>query len=82
MAYGGILHFLALEPVGNAISEDDLQIGQALRMKMKASLQRIHDAGFIHGDVARTFFSVDLEECRRSRNRSKLGDEMSEVDRL
>ena len=59
MEFGGILHFLALEPVGNAISEDDLQIGHVLHMKMKASLQRIHDAGFIHGDVARTFFLVD-----------------------
>jgi tRNA A-37 threonylcarbamoyl transferase component Bud32 len=58
---------------------------------MKAALQRIHDAGFMHGDVApRNFcrtesgdiFLVDLERCRRSENPSELDDEMNEVDGL
>ena len=48
----GILRFLALQPVGNAISEDE-QINQTLRTSMRAALQRIHDAGYIHGDIAR-----------------------------
>ena len=47
----GILQFLALEPVGNAISEDK-QIDHTLRTKMKAALQHIHDAGFIHSHHA------------------------------
>jgi len=86
----GILRFLALEPVGDAISEDE-EIDQTLRMKMKAALQRIHNAGFIHGDVARRnfcrtesgdVFLVDLERCQPSGNPSELGDEMNQVDGL
>ena len=80
----GILRFLALEPVGNAISEDE-EIDDALRMRMRAALQRIHNAGFIHGDIARRnfcrkenddVFLVDLESCRASRNPAELADEM------
>lgn len=86
----GILRFLALEPVGNAISEDE-EIDDALRMRMRAALQRIHNAGFIHGDIARRnfcrkenddVFLVDLESCRASRNPAELADEMNEVDEL
>ena len=86
----GILQFLALEPVGNAISEDE-RIDQTLRTKMKAALQRIHNAGFIHGDIARRnfcrtgsgdIFLVDLERCRSSGSPSELGDEMDQVDGL
>jgi len=51
----GILQFLALELVGDAIPEDE-KFDQTLRMKMKAALQRIHDAGFVHGDIARRNF--------------------------
>ncbi|KIL70192.1 hypothetical protein M378DRAFT_7103 [Amanita muscaria Koide BX008] len=82
----GILHLLALEPVGNAIPEDE-QINQTLRTKMKAALQRIHSAGFVHGDVAhRNFcrrngriFLVDLERCRHARDLSELGNELNET---
>jgi hypothetical protein len=84
----GILQLLALEPVGNAVSEDE-QIDQTLRTKMKAALQHIHNAGFIHGDIARRnfcrtdsgdVFLVDLERCQLSGNPSELGDEMDQVD--
>ena len=57
----GILRFLALEPVGDAISEDE-PIDHALRMKMRTALQRIHDAGFIHGDIARRNFLQDRKQ--------------------
>ena len=86
----GILQFLALESVGNAVSEDE-QIDQTLRTKMKAALQRIHNAGFIHGDIARRnfcrtdsgdIFLVDLERCQPSGNPSELGDEMDQVDEM
>jgi hypothetical protein len=86
----GVLRFLALEPVGNAISEDE-KITRTLRKNMKAALQCIHDAGFVHGDVARRNFCrtesgdvllVDLERCKRFRKRSQLSDEMDEVDGL
>lgn len=86
----GILRFLALEPVGNAISEDE-QIDQTLRTKMKAALQCIHDAGFIHLDIERRnfcrtdrgdVFLVDLESCHRCEDQSQLRDEMNRVDEL
>jgi len=86
----GILRLLALEPVGNAIPEGE-QIDLRLRKKMKAALHHIHDAGFVHGDVARRnfcrtesgdIFLVDLERCQRSKNPSELDDEMNEVDGL
>ena len=86
----GILRFLALEHVGNAISEHE-QINERLRTKMKAALQCIHNAGFIHGDIARRnfcrtdrgdIFLVDLERCQRYRNQSELGSEMVQVDEL
>ena len=86
----GILRLLALEPVGNAIPEDE-QIDQTLRMKMKVALQHIHNAGFVHGDIAlRNFcrtergeiFLVDLERCQRAENPSELVDEMNKVDGL
>ena len=86
----GIPRLLALEPVGKAISEDE-EIDQTLRMKMKAALQGIHTAGFVHGDVVRRnfcrteegrIFLVDLEMCRRVENPSELVDEMNKVDGL
>ncbi|KAF8966457.1 hypothetical protein BDZ97DRAFT_1657681, partial [Flammula alnicola] len=86
----GILRLLALEPIGNAIPQDE-QIDQTLRMKMKAALQHIHNAGFVHGDIARRnfcrtergeVFLVDLERCRYAKNLSELDDEMNEVDGL
>ncbi|KAH9986316.1 hypothetical protein BJV74DRAFT_928778, partial [Russula compacta] len=86
----GILKLLALQPVGNAIPEDE-PIDQTLREKMRAALRHIHDAGYVHGDVARRnfcrtdsgdIFLVDLERCQRFENLSELDDEMNEVDRL
>ena len=86
----GILHILALQPVGAAILEDE-PIDVILRKKMKASLRQVHDAGYIHGDIARSnfcmtlsgdVFLVDLERCRRAANQSELDDEMNEVDML
>jgi tRNA A-37 threonylcarbamoyl transferase component Bud32 len=86
----GILRLIALQPVGDAIPEDE-QIDQTLRTKMKTALQCIHLAGFVHGDIARrnfcrrangVVFLVDLERCRCSRNQSELDDEMNEVDGL
>jgi tRNA A-37 threonylcarbamoyl transferase component Bud32 len=67
----GILHLLALEPVGHAISEDRIII-DALRHKMKAALRRIHAAGYLHGDISRRnfckkgdkVFMIDLEQPR------------------
>lgn len=87
---GGILKLLALEPVGDSISET-MKISQSLRKKMKAALQRTHNAGFVHGDIARrnfcrtargNVFLVDLERCRLSGNPSELVAEMDEVDGL
>src|SRR6266550_1412083 len=46
----GILQLLALEPVGNAIPEDE-EIDPTLREKMLAALHHIHEAGFMHGDM-------------------------------
>jgi hypothetical protein len=86
----GILHVLALQPVGNVIPEVE-RIDVIVRKKMKASLRQIHDAGYIHGDIARRnfcmtlsgdVFLVDLERCRRAANQSELDDEMNEVDGL
>jgi hypothetical protein len=85
----GILMLLALQPVGNSIPDDE-QIDVKLRGKMKQALQRIHHAGFIHGDIARrnfckmggSVFLVDLERCVRSRNQSQPDDKMDQVDRL
>jgi hypothetical protein len=86
----GILQLLALEPVGDAISDDEL-INVMLRMKMKAALRHIHDAGYVHGDIARRnfcrtlngdVFLVDLERSRLADNQSELDDEMNEVDGL
>ncbi|KAF8233400.1 hypothetical protein L208DRAFT_1267056, partial [Tricholoma matsutake] len=80
----GILQFLAPEPVSNAISEDE-QIDQTLRTNMKAALQRIHNAGYIHGDITRRnfcrtdsgdVFLVDLERCQPSGDPSELDDEV------
>ena len=86
----GILHVLALQAVGDAIPEDE-QISAIFRKKMKASLGQIHDAGYIHGDIARRnfcmtlsgdVFLVDLERCRRAANQSERDGEMTEVDKL
>jgi tRNA A-37 threonylcarbamoyl transferase component Bud32 len=58
-------------------------------MKMKAALRRIHDAGFVHGDIASRNFCttesgdvvlMDLERCQPSGNPSEQGIEMNEVD--
>jgi tRNA A-37 threonylcarbamoyl transferase component Bud32 len=87
-----ILQLIALEPVGTAIPEDE-QINQTLCMKMKTALQCIHNAGFVHGDIACCNFCrrasgvvflvlVDLERCQCAGNQSELDNEMNEVDGL
>lgn len=53
----GILHVLALQPVGDAISEDE-SIDVILRKKMKASLRHIHDAGYIFMAISRAVIFV------------------------
>lgn len=77
-----ILRLLALEPVGKAIPEDE-EVDQTLRMKMKAALEAIHNAGFVHGDsnIARRRTEggktlVDLG----TENPSEPSDEMNKVD--
>lgn len=85
----GILHLLALEPVGDAISEDSV-ITKALRQKMKSAVNRIHSAGYVHGDIARRnfcekngkVFLVDLETCRRSSSQAEKDAERRLVDSL
>ena len=85
----GILKLLALQPVGDAIPEDE-DINPKLRQKMKAALRCIHKAQYVHGDIARRnfcrkgshVFLVDLERCRLALNQGELDNEMSEIDRL
>jgi hypothetical protein len=85
----GILKLLALQPVGDSIPDNET-ISITLCRKMKDALQHIHDAGFVHGDVARRnfckmgrdVFLVDLESCVRFQNRTQLVDEMRQVDML
>ena len=86
----GILRLLAMEPVGEAISEGE-EIDQNTLLKMKEALQRIHDAGYVHGDIARRnfcrtqsgdIFLVDLERCRRAEDQSELSDEWNEIEAL
>jgi len=68
----GMLHLLALEPVGQVISEDRV-ITDDLRHKMITALHHIHDAaGYLHGDIVkRNFcekgdkvFIINLGRCR------------------
>ena len=86
----GILHVLVLQPVSEAIREDD-EIDEALRVKMRQALRCVHEVGFVHGDIARRnicrtergdVFLVDLERCRAAENLCEMEDEMHEVDRL
>jgi tRNA A-37 threonylcarbamoyl transferase component Bud32 len=85
----GILHMLALEPVGDAISEDRV-ISKTLRRKMKAALGHIHSAGYIHRDIAwRNFcergdniFIVDLKRSWRSTGNWEKTAEMQLMSNL
>lgn len=86
----GILQLIALEPVGQAITEDE-SITWQLREKMREALRCIHNAGYVHGDVARhnfcrtdsgRIFLVNLERCRLAKNRAEFLTEMSEIDGL
>jgi len=86
----GILRLLPLELVGNATFQDE-EIDETLPTNMRVALQRIHKAGFVHGDIGRRnlcstdsgdVFLVDLERCQLSRNPSELGDEVNEVNEL
>ena len=71
----GILQLIALQPVGQAIAENEA-INQQLHRKMKKALCCIHDAGYVHGDVARR----NLERCRRTTNQAEFLTEMNIVD--
>ncbi len=86
----GILHILALQPVGIALS-DQAKISRATLKKMKSALRSLHDAGFLHGDIThRNFcqsqngdvFLVDLMRCRPSADQAEMADEMAQVDAL
>jgi hypothetical protein len=86
----GMLKLLALEPVGDAIPEDE-NIDKKLRSKMKSALQHIHNAGWVHGDIARRnfcrtksgdVFLVDLAMSRHTYVQAELDDEMKRVDKL
>ncbi len=85
----GILHVLALEPVGESIQSQQLTPG--LRQKMKAALGHIHEAGYVHGDISLgnfcrrdggMVFIVDLEKCRQSTNKSEMDEEEILIDLL
>ena len=85
----GILKLIALQPVGDAISENE-DITWELRLKMRASVQQIHNAGYVHGDIARRnfcckdsrVFLVDLESCQLAQHHSEQVHEMDQVDSL
>jgi hypothetical protein len=69
----GILRFQgdALEPVGDAIPEDE-GLDKNFRRKMRSALQRIHEAGYggdiAHRNYCRTksgnVFLVDVRRCK------------------
>ncbi len=86
----GILQVLALQPVGIALSDQD-KISRATLKKMKSALQRLHNAGFLHGDITRSnfcqskngdVFLVDLMHCQPSADQAEMADEMARVDAL
>ncbi|PPQ97034.1 hypothetical protein CVT26_001292 [Gymnopilus dilepis] len=86
----GFLKILALQPVGVPIPRD-ASISEALRMKMKGSLRQIHEAGFIHGDIAlcnfclttdEKVFLVNFQDSRRADAQTELDREMAEIDGL
>jgi tRNA A-37 threonylcarbamoyl transferase component Bud32 len=85
----GILHVLALEPVGEPVQSQQLTPG--LRQAMKTVLGYIHKAGYVHGDISLgnfcrrsdgMVFIVDLEKCRRCTNRSEMDEEETLIDLL
>jgi hypothetical protein len=84
----GILHVLALEPVGDALSAEG-EIDPVLLRKMKAALGKVHRAGFVHGNITRSSFCrrekevflVDLKSCQRA-TKAQRDREMFEVDAL
>ena len=86
----GILCLIALQPVGESIAENEI-IDEPLREKMRKALCCIHNAGYVHGDVARRnfcrtrsghIFLVDLEYCRHNVNQAVFCTEMDIVNGL
>ena len=83
----GILDILALEPVGEAVSEDE-RITPALRNLMKSILGQIHSAGYTHGKVTRCNFCIkhngvfmaDFELSRLCNNEAEKLAEKQLVD--
>jgi hypothetical protein len=84
----GILRLLALDNVGQALS--DKPISPSLRRKMRAAIAHLHHEGFIHGDIERRnfciqdgrVFIIDLESCQRTQDQTRMEDEMTAVDAL
>ena len=86
----GILHVLALQPVGIAFSDQD-KISCTTLKKMKSALQSLHNAGFLHGYITRSnfcqsrngeVFLVDLTHCRPHAGQAEMADEMAQVNVL
>jgi hypothetical protein len=85
----GMLDLLALEPVGDAI-QNEVVISDTLRKKMKKALRRIHEAGYLHGDIARRnfcqrdgkVFMVDLERSQATSSESEKAEEKNFIDSL
>jgi hypothetical protein len=87
----GILRLLALEPVGDAISQDGY-IDQTLLGKMQRarcsafttlglSMAILHVVIFV-GRKRDGILLVDLERCHAANDSSEIEDEMAEVERL
>lgn len=84
----GMLKFLMLQDVGSAIP-DDTPISETTRASMKLALGRIHEAGFIHGDIERRNFCiggghvylVDLERATVG-SEDEMDAEMVAIDLL
>lgn len=84
----GILRFLALEHVRELIGDGPISSLQCCMMK--ASFSQIHQAGYIHGDIAcRNFcvkgqkvFVVDLESCIETWDQDLMDAEMVAIDAL
>jgi hypothetical protein len=87
----GILHVLVLEPVGEPIQRQQLELTPGLCQKMKAALGRIHEAGYVHGDISLgnfcergdgMVFVVDLENCQPSVDSSEMDAKETLIDHL
>jgi tRNA A-37 threonylcarbamoyl transferase component Bud32 len=84
----GLLRLLALEDVGTAIPEDG-PVSARTRRRMRSALARIHQAGYVHGDIARrnfckrgnAVFLVDLETLAAG-SPAQRATELAQIDAL